>query len=242
MTDELAVQFAQMQKYTATLHSLMTAAQSHAPRQSAGADKSGAVRITLGPDGLPASFRVDNDWDRKITPAAFGGAVMEAFQVAINDRMETWTRALAEDGWRDRVDQVKGPATATEGRIPAAFRKPVEEVNPRPIGDIAEDMFKAFDTVDALAAVPKSDGASGTDRTGKITISLSSSGLTSCTVDEHWAARQTAAQLMNALSQALTAAKEDLSRKSQKPQPMSGVDRLFAEAMALLHDPRRLAD
>ncbi|WP_173142236.1 hypothetical protein [Kibdelosporangium persicum] len=159
-----------------------------------------------------------------------------------HDRMEAWTRSLAEDGWRDRVDQAKGPSTATEGRIPAAFRKPVEEVNPHPIGDIVEDVFKAFDAVDALTAVPKSDAANGTDRTGKLTIGLSSSGLTSCTVDEHWAVRQTAAQLMNALSQALTAAKEDLSRESQKLQPMSGVDRLFAEAMALLNDPRRLAD
>lgn len=61
-------------------------------------------------------------------------------------------------------------------------------------------------------------------------------------LDEHWVAGQTAAQLMNALGQALTAAKEDLSEESQKPRPMSGVDRLFAEAMALLNDPRRLAD
>ena len=63
-----------------------------------------------------------------------------------------------------------------------------------------------------------------------------------CTVDEHWVAGQTAAQLMNALGQALAAAKENLSRASRKPQPASGTDRLFAEAMALLNDPRRLAD
>lgn len=149
--------------------------------------------------------------------------MMEAFQVAINDRMKAWTRSLVEAGWRDRVDQIKGPSAAAEGRLPAAFRKPVEEVSPRPISDIAEDVFKAFDAVDALAATPKSEEANGTDRTGKLTISLSSSGLTSCTVDEHWVARQTAAQLMNALSQALTAAKENLSRHTQKPQPMSGI-------------------
>lgn len=240
MTDDLAAQFAQIQKYTATLHSLMTVAQEHAPRQSEGADESGAVRVILDSDGLPRTFRVDNNWDRKIDPAAFGGAVMEAFQAAISDRLEAWSRSLAEDGWRDRVDQLKGPSAPTGGQVPAAFRKPVENVAPRPIGDIAEDVFKAFDNV--AAPPPKTNGASGTDQTGKLAVTLSAQGLTSCTVDERWAADQTAARLMNALGQALAAAKEDLSRNSQNPQPLSGVDRLFAETMALLNDPRRLAD
>ncbi|GAB3905592.1 hypothetical protein ACFQ1S_06885 [Kibdelosporangium lantanae] len=241
MTDDLAAQFAQIQKYTAALHSLMTAAQEHAPRQSAGADRSGAVQVTLGSDGLPRTFRVDNDWDRKIEPAAFGGAVVEAFQAAISDRLEAWSRSLAEDGWQDRVDQLRSPGAPTEGTIPAAFRKPVEDVVPRPIGDIAEDVFKAFDDVTA-SPPPETTEASGTDQTGKLVLGLSAQGLTSCTVDERWAADQTAARLMNALGQALTAAKEDLARDSQRPQPLSGVDHLFAEAMALLNDPRRLAD
>jgi hypothetical protein len=240
VTDDLMAQFAQMQKYTATLHNLMTAAQSQAPRQSEGADKTGTVRITLGPDGLPTTFRVGSDWDRRMEPAAFGGAVMEAFQVAINDRMETWTQSLAEDGWRDRADQLKNPGSATTGRVPAAFRKPVEDVNPRPLSDITEDMFKAFDNVQT--APPKTDGANGTDRTGKLAIGLSATGMTSCTVDERWAGDQTAARLMNALGEALASAKADLALKSAKPQPASGLDRLFAEAMALLNDPRKLAD
>jgi hypothetical protein len=240
MTDDLAAQFAQIQKYTAALHSLLTAAQEHTPRQSEGADESGAVRVTLDSDGLPKAFRVDNDWDRKIEPAAFGAAVVAAFQAAISDRLETWSRSLAEDGWRDRVDQLDGPSAPVEAQIPAAFRKPVEHVVPRSIGDIAEDVFKAFDNV--AAPPPNTSGASGTDQTGKLVISLTAQGLTSCTVDERWVAEQTAARLMNALGQALAAAKEDLARASQDPQPLSGVDRFFAETMALLNDPQRLAD
>jgi hypothetical protein len=242
VTDDLAAQFAQMQQFVSNVHDLMTAAADRAPWRSEGADKSGAVRVTLGSDGLPTSFRIENDWTSKIDPAAFGGAVLQAFEVAVSDRMRTWTRSLTEDRWLDRADQLSGPESVHKARIPAVSRNPVQVVNPRSLGEIAEDVFTAFDDVHALAKAPKPVGASGTDQSGKLTIGLSPTALTSCVVDERWVAEQSGAQLMSALAHALNSAKENLARESAKPPVVSTLDGLLAEAMALLNDPRRLAE
>lgn len=98
--DDLMRQFAQMQQYTAALHGLITAAQAHAPQHSEGADQSRTVHVVLGSDGLPESFRVASDWTRRIEPAAFAGAVLEACQVAISDRLAVWTKTLEDAGIR----------------------------------------------------------------------------------------------------------------------------------------------
>jgi hypothetical protein len=53
---------------------------------------------------------------------------------------------------------------------------------------------------------------------------------------------QTAATLMNALGEALSAARTDLENSNPRPAPSGSLDRLFAEALALLRDPRRVVD
>jgi hypothetical protein len=235
-------QFGQMQNYAAALHDLINTAQAQAPQRSEGADRTGTVHVTLGPDGLPASFRVESNWTRKVKPEAFGDTVFEAFQAAIGDRLSVWGDTLADDGWQQRIDRLKGgPASASgQGRIPLAFRSPVQDVTPRPLDEVTEDVLKAFGNVDSFAAQP--GGAMGTDRSEHVTINLSSTGMTSCTVDARWVSTQSAAQVMNALSEALSGAKEDLSGKSEKPEQTSGLDGLIAEAMALLKDTSKRAD
>ncbi|MGH3754240.1 MAG: hypothetical protein ACRDRP_16405 [Pseudonocardiaceae bacterium] len=47
---------------------------------------------------------------------------------------------------------------------------------------------------------------------------------------------------MNALSAALSAAKQDLASTPASPAPASGLDRLLAEALALLNGARGLAE
>lgn len=139
---DLAKQFAQMQNYAAALHSLITDAEAHAPQHSEGADRSRAVRVTLGPDGLPRAFRVEAEWKRRIEPAAFGAAVVEAFQAAVGDRLATWSRTLEDGGWKAKAEQLTGDANdkaipAQSGRSPHAFRQPVSAIRSRPIGDLS---------------------------------------------------------------------------------------------------------
>lgn len=240
MTEDLTTQFARMQKYTAALRHLLADAQDRAPHEASGTDRTGAVQVVLGPDGLPKKVRVDPSWQRTLGAAGVGPAVMEASQAALKERMDAWTEALAEDGFQDRVADMKR-GRAPESRVPAMFRKPVPEVAPRPIGAVAEDMFSAFDKV--RTSTPSNDPAAGTDRSGKVTITLSTTALTACTVDAEWAEDQPGTAVADALGEALRAAKRELAQSgANRVDPADGLDGLFAETMALLNDPRRFAD
>jgi hypothetical protein len=74
----------------------------------------------------------------------------------------------------------------------------------------------------------------------KLTVRISPAGLVSCVVDEQWAAQQSAATLVSAFDEALARAKTDLTAKADA-DPEHRLDRVVAEALALLNDPRRLA-
>jgi hypothetical protein len=47
---------------------------------------------------------------------------------------------------------------------------------------------------------------------------------------------------MNALGEALTAARADLEDSTGRLTPSQSLDRLFTEALALLRDPRHVVD
>lgn len=247
MDDDLLAQFAQIQRYAAGLQGLLAEAQAVAPQHSEGTDKSGAIRVQLGPDGIPMSFRVSGDWAQRLEPAAFGPAVVEACEAAIGHRLEEWTGSLDEDDWQDKVERLKGgpndttpPSPSREpGRIPPALRRAVEEAEPRRLDLLAEEMITAFDNVESLVPPPV-EPASGS--TGTLTITLSSTGLTSCTAEPRWVSGQSAAGMMNALSAALTQARTDLENRGTDEEPATGLDRLLAQTLSLLNNPDRLSD
>ena len=248
MTDELMRELVQIQQYAAGLQGLLATAEADAPRTSQGADRTGTIRAVLGPDGLPDSFRIESGWNRKITAENFGGAVLEAFQAAMGERLAVWTRTLEKQGWqaqadRLRVDLDEQPSVSGQAEMPPAFRHPAQGVTPRSIDQVAEDMIKAFDQVgDFAAPPPHAIRGAGSSRSGKLVLTLSTTGLVSCTADLKWVSAQTAASLMNALGEALTAARADLKNGIDRPAPFRSLDHLFTEALALLRDPRRAVD
>lgn len=87
MTADLMRELAQIQQYAAGLQGLLATAQTEAPRRSEGTDRTGTIRVFLGPDGLPSSFRIESGWNRKVVAENFGGAVLEAFQKAMGERL-----------------------------------------------------------------------------------------------------------------------------------------------------------
>jgi hypothetical protein len=166
----------------------------------------------------------------------------------MGERLATWTSTLEEQGWQTQADQLRldleeRPMTSTSGQLSPAFRPPDEAANPRPIDQVAEDMIKAFDHIGSFAAPsPRASGGTGSSRSGKLALTLSRAGMESCTADTEWVSAQTAATLMNALGEALTAARADLQASSEQPAPSGSLDRLFGEALSLLRDPRRVVD
>jgi hypothetical protein len=247
VNEDLMAQFAQIQRYANGLQRLLADAQAMAPSQSEGTDRSGAVTVQLGADGIPRSFRIAPDWNRRLAPAEFGPAVVEACQAAIGDRLSVWTDSLTKGGWQDRVEQLKdGPADPApsrddSARIPPAFRKAVDSARPRPAMELAEEVIRSFDKVENFTP-PAAPLASGTAARGKLTVTLSSTGLVSCTVDAGWVAGQTATILMNELGTAVRAATDMLHKEMpEAAEPAAGIDRLLAESLALLNKPEELA-
>lgn len=244
MTDELMRELAQIQQYAISLQGLLATAQAQAPRSSEGADRTGTVRVFLDHDGLPDSFRIESGWHRKISAEGFSGAVLEAFQVAMGERLAVWTRTLEGQGWQSQDDHLRVDLDEQPPReLPPTFRCPVDEVSPRPIDLVAEDMIRAFDQVGRFAAPsPQAAGGTGANRSGKLVLTLSKAGLVSCTAAPEWVSGQTAATLMNALGEALTSARADLQNSTDQPAPSGSLEALFAEALALVRDPQRVVD
>ncbi|MBP2476627.1 hypothetical protein JOF53_005499 [Crossiella equi] len=246
MNDELMAELAQLQQQATALHTLLQDATASMPRQAEGADDSGTIRVTLGPDGLPASFRVEAGWERRLHPEAVGSAVLEAFQAATRQRMAAWSETLATDGWKaqlDRLKAVQGAAGEAPSPVPSQLR--TGAAAPRPVDVVAEDMIKVFDTLTSPSTTGGGPAAAtGADRSGKLVLSLTQEVLLSCTTEARWAAGQSATRLMNALGEALLAAKAELANqmRTPRPHPTAAADAVLADALALLSSPDRLVD
>jgi hypothetical protein len=265
MTDDLLADLARLQSYAAGLQSLLEEARASSPQTAQGSDRSGAVTMTIGQDGLPLSIRVGADWARKIQPTAFAAAVVEASQAAQGERMGAWVTALERDGWQAKVDRLESelgtsapptpsraqptPGPAAPGVIPPAFRRPPTAPPPRPLGIVVEDALRTFDDVERYRPPPPGS-VQGQGRAGgaKFTLTLSAEGLVACVADPRWVAGQTPATLANTFSAATAEAKAALAKAmaaAAQAAPVNPVDRLqnlFGETMALLADPRRLAE
>jgi hypothetical protein len=281
MTEDIVGQLQQFQQYAAGLHGLLEQAQASAPPVAEGTDRSGAVRAMLGPDGLPEWIRVEADWQHRLAPQAFGQAVAEACQVAGSARLAAWSAALQDQGLRSAADRLQVddeaplpteplpteplPAEPLPAEpLPSEWRRRIEEVRPRPLAELTEDVLRALDGVGELAAAPAPVAASGTgsDDSGRVSVTVSEAGLISCAANVRWASAQTGSALTTALAQALGAADTDLARAitaanstaansaaanstaadATAPNSADNLDQLLAEALAMLSNPERLAD
>ncbi|QWF82303.1 hypothetical protein [Amycolatopsis sp. CA-230715] len=248
MTEELAAQFDRMRRYVSALGELIKSAQAQAPGSAEGSDHSSAVRVKLGADGLPESFHVAADWDEWLIPDDLASSVLEACGAATTNRLESWTENLEDTDFLATVRDLDGgpdtfPPTARNREVPPTpTDAAVPEVTPRALDLVAEDAIKAFENVERStnSGPPRETTGTGVAAGRKVAITLSKFALTSCSIEPGWAARQTATGLMNALGDALERAKSDLAGNTTSASTMdSGIDGLFAEAIALLKNPRR---
>lgn len=243
MNDDLLAQFAQMQKYMSAMHNMINKAQACAPSEANGADETGTVAVVLGPNGLPKTYRIVENWDEHVKPDELSNAVIKAFQAAVTKRMSQWSKTLEKADFEDEIDRLKRGVVSDRERIPEAFQGKVPEIdNPRPLSEITEDVLGAFNNIDSFTGAPPTDTAIGKDESESVTVTLSATGLTSCTVDARWAKRATATRLMVALTQATDIAKKKLSREARLQNRSAGLDHLIAEAMARLSNPTTLGD
>ncbi|MBP2322851.1 DNA-binding protein YbaB [Kibdelosporangium banguiense] len=235
--DDLIKELQQLQQYAAGLQGLIANAEANAPARAEGTDSTGAVHVVLGPNGVPKSFRVEGDWERKLKPEAFGDAVVGAFQAAMDERLKAWSATLSKDDWQSKVDNLD-----RRPEVPVMFQGPKFSGKPRSLDALAEEMIKAFDDAEKVPDLPEPNNAVGTAGGGKLVLTLSKSAVVSCVADSRWVSAQTATRLTNALSEALAMATRELEKLSPAQEPANPLDRLIGETFALLSDPQRLAD
>jgi hypothetical protein len=247
--EEILRDLARLRNYAAGLQQVMADFQQAAPEHSQGTDRSGAVQAVLGADGLPEAIRVDAHWGNRLRAGSFGAAVVEASEAAMRERGAAWSRALKRSDWQRRVDLLEtGPASAAAadpGTVPPAFRRPGGSA--RPLAELAEDVIGALDAVAApVPEVPDGPRGAAANRDGTLTLTLSPSGQVSCRADPRWVAGRTGAQLTEALSAVLTAARQDLAASSRaaaasRDGAAERQGQLMAEILAALEDPRRIS-
>jgi hypothetical protein len=177
------------------------------------------VRATLGPDGLPETIRVSSYWKDKLQPASFAQAVTGACMAAVQQRGTEWSQTMQRLHWQERLERLDAdtdtdgqvPAEPTPpGQIPPAFQR-ANGTPPPPVEQYSEDVISVLDA--ALRSEPpaQSPAGIGTNRGSTLEIRLGPGGRLACRADQSWVARQSGAQLSEALSTALTAARRQLA-------------------------------
>lgn len=187
-----------------------------APRHSQGSDRSGAVMVVLGADGLPDAIRVHPGWRERLRVGAFAAAVAEASALALQHRQAQWAQALDESGWQQRLDGLDRRGAADPGpgtSYRAAPRRPVGRVGYQSLGDPAEDAIRRLDAVLSRGASARQapPGGTGVNGEGTLAISLAPGGQVSCQADPRWVERQSPTALERALSAALASARQSLA-------------------------------
>jgi hypothetical protein len=224
-------------QHASELQKTLEGIDSAMPERSEATDRSGAVRVVLGTEGLPETFRVATDWNRRIDPRSLGEAVVEACEAAMQQRLAAWAQVLEDQGLMERIrriDRLEAQTSAAAGLSddslpPALQRKPVRPQTP-PLEMLADKAMSAQDALDAYlassaGAPPREPQGTGTDRTRALRLTVTESGTVSCDIDPKWAARRPGPQVAEALNNVLGFARRDLAKAVEAaPSSVPGVD------------------
>jgi hypothetical protein len=230
MNDDPLRELSDLQPHVVGLQRQLENANSQATQQVEGQDPTGAVRVVVGRDGLPVSFDVDYDWQRNLRPESLGRAVEQAAKAASDRRLIALGQVFATIDWSQ-----PGTASAPAAPRPAPEQARAEIKRPRAVSELMRDLLDATDDVDALATAATAEGV-GTAGFGRVELRLASTGMVSCTADRFWASDKSGQELSEALTNALTAAREDLARVSAA-SPAGRLAGMLNEVQAILRDP-----
>ncbi|MER5275884.1 hypothetical protein ABT025_09005 [Streptomyces sp. NPDC002809] len=250
MNEEFIQGLQHFQQQALNLQNMMASLQDQMPQGAEGTDAQGAVTIRLAADGLPEFIKAASDWQRRQPPEAIGAVVVEAYGAAMSSQMEGLSRSFDEADWQAKADRMDG-ALATPGPSGPSAAAGVPEpdlryVVPRSLDEVTEDMLSAFGAVEQLAMeVPEPVHATGKSTAHRVVLTVAKGGLVSCEVDPQWAMKQSSIGLNQAFEEALADARVKLS--ALEATAGDGVANLqlgslLNEALAILSDPRRLAE
>ncbi|MGK5639315.1 YbaB/EbfC family nucleoid-associated protein [Streptomyces sp. URMC 126] len=258
----------QVRDHIQGIQRLMSDMRERVPREVTGSDPQGAVTVRLAADGLPERVALVTDWQRRQAPAALSAAVTAAYESALRERLEDWSRSLEETGWERRAEQLDATSpftaasphtadtsgtsgtssTAPPSAAPTAAAPELPELDlryvlPRRLDEVTEELLSLFD-LDGIAGSDAAEPETFTGKSagGQVTVTVAQGSLVSCSVDPAWADGRSAVRLNQALAEALSDARDRLVAGSSRGPSALQLDGLFKEAMAILGDPARFAD
>lgn len=85
---------AEFQRRMTGLSTIMSQARAAIPDRVMASDRTGAVTVELGPDGLPESIRFHENWSRLVPSEQLGDAVVEACRSGAAQRMTAWAEVM----------------------------------------------------------------------------------------------------------------------------------------------------
>jgi hypothetical protein len=232
--NDIAHDLQDVRRYATNLQYLTHETESK-PQLFEGIDASGSVRVVLGPDGLPESVSVVDDWTHRLRAHQFGRAVLEAAQAASDQRTARWFEAIADEGWQAEVQRLEERVAADMAERPLEPPSPrsahrTSEVRPRDASTILQEVRTLVDNIDEISQAPAAQG-SGSAAFGRLEVTLSQMGMVSCTADPGWAQYKSPEELSAAFAAALASAREDLARAVANT-PVGRVQRLLDEVLA----------
>jgi hypothetical protein len=205
-----------LQSQMRALQDVLDDVQRGIPPSIQGSDRSGSVTAELGADGFPRAVAISSGWQRRIRPSDLGAAVCEASQDAMARRVAAWSAAFSR---MDVPSLIAARRSSAESGEPAqdpagagAGRSEWRNGPPRPVDSVVEDALALLDTAaGSVGRVPRVPSGRGTGGRGMVVVVLNQRGLTSCEVDERWAAHEDSGRISTACNDALTRARADLA-------------------------------
>ncbi len=212
MDSETQAQLAEAERHAAAYAQLLQQAESGRAAVTEGKDSTGSVEVSFGRFGVPVSVRIGPDWQRTVGSQRLGAAVMQACLVPADLPLDVVPHEVS-------------------GTRPQSGQTPP----PRQIEAIVADVIRVLGEA---TSAELSLTATGTAAMGRVEVTVSRDGVLSCDIDAAWAARQDAAALSAALTEAFAAAADSLERTAGD-DPAAGLDALYEESIALLGQLRR---
>jgi hypothetical protein len=200
-------------------------------------DRTGTIRVILGPDGLPESLSVEAGWRRVLGCERFATAVGEAAREALDARDLAGLQAM-------RQARPDGPIPRDDHRAPAVSRgtdpqRPRPAVVPtRPLVEVLAEAFDVMHDMTQRLTKAEPPSATGSAGIGRLVLTLTPDGALSCTADPHWVSDQEPAELTDALNRALASARAELD-SAMAALTTPRLSDLAGELQAALHNVMR---
>ncbi|GGN76087.1 hypothetical protein GCM10010112_47970 [Actinoplanes lobatus] len=209
------------------LRRLQSAAQSFVrePRSAIGMDETGTVEVRVDETGRLDAVEIHRDWRRRFSPEAVAPAVLAAAGDALAKQAAAW----AED-----VRRPPPPARPAAGPTGPAVRPRFDGAPDPRLHDLLRTVTEAFAEIGAYAEHVQASAqrtTTGRSHSGRVTITLTGSHLTTVEIDERWlrseaSGRQVADEIEAACRQAYRAIAADDEATSTRTPHLDEVRRL----------------